>query len=89
MLLRTRGHWREEEDYVERALKLLAFLRSSTWPYAEAQSLPYGLQRMVEIARALATRPVDPAAGRAGRGRQPERDRPVFDRDPARAATPA
>src|SRR5262249_15990248 len=54
-LLRTKASAIEEEEVRERALKLLAFLEIEHLADAEAQSLPYGLQRMVEIARALAS----------------------------------
>jgi branched-chain amino acid transport system permease protein len=67
-LLRTRRAAVEEADARERALGLLAFLDIEHLAWAEAQSLPYGLQRMVEIARALASGPSillldEPAAG--------------------------
>jgi branched-chain amino acid transport system permease protein len=67
-LLRTRAAAREEADIRLRALTLLAFLEIEHLAADEAQSLPYGFQRMVEIARALAVGPSfllldEPAAG--------------------------
>ncbi|MBV8720211.1 MAG: branched-chain amino acid ABC transporter ATP-binding protein/permease [Chloroflexi bacterium] len=67
-LLRTRLAAVEEAEIRERSLQLLAFLDIEHLADAEAQSLPYGLQRMVEIARALASGPSillldEPAAG--------------------------
>ena len=67
-MLRTRRYVREEAAYRQRAMDLLAFLDIAHLATAEAQSLPYGLQRLVEIARALALGPAvlildEPAAG--------------------------
>jgi branched-chain amino acid transport system permease protein len=67
-LLRTQRAAFEEAEVRQRALRLLAFLEIEHLASAEAQSLPYGFQRMVEIARALAVGPTfllldEPAAG--------------------------
>jgi branched-chain amino acid transport system ATP-binding protein len=56
-ILTTPGHRREEQEAQQRARELLAFsgLRGRTNEYAK--NLPYGDQRRLEVARALATGP--------------------------------
>jgi branched-chain amino acid transport system ATP-binding protein len=48
---------REEQEAEAEALELLDYVGLAGYEYELARSLPYGLQRRLEIARALATRP--------------------------------
>lgn len=62
------SYWREEKAIREEAYELLEAVGLADATKEEAQSLPYGEQRRLEIARALATHPSlllldEPAAG--------------------------
>jgi len=56
-ILGTRAHRREEEGARERARELLAFTGLERRADEYAKNLPYGDQRRLEVARALATEP--------------------------------
>jgi branched-chain amino acid transport system ATP-binding protein len=56
-LLRTPLYLAEEEAIIERSLELLDLLGIGHRANEQAKSLPYGEQRRLEIARALATEP--------------------------------
>jgi branched-chain amino acid transport system ATP-binding protein len=67
-LLRIPRHRREEKSAIEKAAALLQFVGISQRADQKAKNLPYGDQRRLEIARALATEPKllcldEPAAG--------------------------
>ena len=62
------GYWREEAQMEQRALELLSVFHLEGNAGDLARNLPYGQQRKLEIARALAARPKvllldEPAAG--------------------------
>jgi branched-chain amino acid transport system ATP-binding protein len=56
-IIRTRGQQAEERAAVQEAEELLAFVGLGGKGDIQASSLPYGDQRRLEIARAMATRP--------------------------------
>ena len=67
-IFRTRKYWEQEAAITERAKELLAVVHLSGKEDLQADNLPYGQQRRLEIARALATKPKlllldEPAAG--------------------------
>ena len=67
-ILRLPGYWRAEKIARGRAMEYLSLLGMADSADALAGSLPYGAQRRLEIARALATNPSillldEPAAG--------------------------
>ena len=56
-LIRLPNYWKEEKKCTERALELLDIFHMADLANVQAGSLPYGAQRRLEIARALATDP--------------------------------
>lgn len=67
-LVRSPRHLREEREAIEKAMALLEFVGIADRAAEKARNLPYGYQRRLEIARALATEPKllcldEPAAG--------------------------
>jgi branched-chain amino acid transport system ATP-binding protein len=67
-LLKTKFEAKEEREAVARTMEILSFLDLARYSNEYASNLPYGDQRLLEIARALATGPKtllldEPAAG--------------------------
>lgn len=54
-IFRSRSFWKEEQEIEKKALELLEVVHLKDKAYAVAENLPYGEQRRLEIARALAT----------------------------------
>lgn len=67
-ILQTKKYKQEEEDITKRAIEFLSIFKLDDKKDELAKNLPYGAQRRLEIARALATKPKlllldEPAAG--------------------------
>jgi len=67
-IFRTGSQQKEEADIREKARQALSFMGVDAYADTVAENLPYGLQRRLEIARALAAKPKvllldEPAAG--------------------------
>ena len=67
-MFRTPKYWREEKEAEKKAMDLLKIFGLEEYAHTAAGNLPYGKQRKLEIARAMATNPKvllldEPAAG--------------------------
>lgn len=67
-LFRTGAYHRDERRTIERSMELLSLFQLDAYADEISKNLPYGLQRRLEMARALATHPSlllldEPAAG--------------------------
>ena len=67
-IFKTKKYWEQEDKAVAEAKEILEVLGLSEYEDEQAQNLPYGKQRKLEIARALASHPAvlcldEPAAG--------------------------
>jgi branched-chain amino acid transport system ATP-binding protein len=56
-ILHTRRYWKEEKEALDTARRLLDFVGLNNMGDQIARNLPYGAQRRLEIARAMASQP--------------------------------
>ena len=77
-IFRTPKYWAEEAAATKRAKELLEVVHLSGKEDLEADNLPYGQQRRLEIAPRPGHRHEAAASGRAGRRHEPHRDRGTF-----------
>ena len=85
-IFRLPRHRKTEKEFKERAMELLEVFKLDQYSDYLAQNLPYGKQRRLEIARALATNPKlllldEPAAGMNPNETQELMDDIIFIRD--------
>ena len=67
-IFKTKKYWEQEDKATKEAMEILEVLGLAEYADTQAQNLPYGKQRKLEIARALASHPAilcldEPAAG--------------------------
>ena len=67
-IFKTKKYWEQEDKATAEAMEILEVLGLTKFAEEQAQNLPYGKQRKLEIARALASHPAilcldEPAAG--------------------------